>query len=99
MSAKESTRTPEFQSTPPHGGRLNPALCGPALWGFNPRPRTGGDRPWSSLTASSTMFQSTPPHGGRRNFRLLKQSLFPVSIHVPARGATVIGSNYDGSKD
>ena len=38
------------------------------------------------------MFQSTPPRGGRHN-RIYKFLIRIVSIHAPARGATVL----DGS--
>ena len=80
---------PQFQSTPPHGGRRVPRdpvdrWCDR----FNPRPRTGGDtlvwvpdatRRLVSIHAPAR--GATPstggPCGGRR-----------VSIHAPARGAT-----------
>ncbi len=56
--------------------------------GFNPRPRTGGD-PESVRVFLMDMFQSTPPHGGRHAGRELVQAGLVVSIHAPARGATL----------
>ena len=35
------------------------------------------------------MFQSTRPHGARRDAVLLAGALGIVSIHAPARGATI----------
>src|SRR4029077_95554 len=58
--------------------------------GFNPRPRAGGDGARADVASRTISFQSTPPRGGRRascGYRL-QQSL--VSIHAPARGATLL---------
>ena len=41
-----------FQSAPPHGGRLNATPAPRELERFNPRPRTGGDRPDNFATSS-----------------------------------------------
>ncbi len=42
------------------------------------------------------MFQSTPPHGGRHFTLTCTVSLYPVSIHAPAWGATF--DTFDMSK-
>ena len=79
----------KFQSTPPRGGRrlirfrLRPTPC------FNPRPRAGGDIFPSALKSPLCGFQSTPPRGGRRWLHLTPSQLINVSIHAPARGATL----------
>ena len=58
--------------------------------GFNPRPRTGGDLSTTPINQGSIKFQSTPPHGGRQKSRAIKKPFQVVSIHAPARGATVL---------
>ena len=76
-----------FQSTPPHGGRPK-CREGEQQWsGFNPRPRTGGDM-GIGRTDEILKFQSTPPHGGRHGHWANGRD-FEVSIHAPARGATM----------
>ena len=78
-----------FQSTPPREGR--PHSCAPflPLSSFNPRPRAGGDILQSPNLIGLVMFQSTPPRGGRQ-----RDTVWPkcqhVSIHAPARGATIL---------
>ncbi len=37
------------------------------FYGFNPRPRVGGDRSEARNKSELTGFQSTPPRGGRHN--------------------------------
>ncbi len=56
---------------------------------FNPRPRAGGDRLLAIHTAALIAFQSTPPRGGRRPHTSRNSSPQGVSIHAPARGATL----------
>ena len=56
---------------------------------FNPRARTGRDSRSSALATSSELFQSTRPHGARRCQCQLDSGRWPVSIHAPARGATL----------
>jgi len=56
--------------------------------GFDPRPRTGGDKRNPPHTAASSWFRSTPPHGGRRVRVIARRAPDGVSIHAPARGAT-----------
>ena len=65
---RKDSRSIEFQSTPPRGGRrLNASTICPASW-----------------------FQSTPPRGGRPPSHPHKPPRLRVSIHAPARGATVM---------
>ena len=56
---------------------------------FNPRARTGRDFLIVHCHTSLKMFQSTRPHGARLQFSALILGRNPVSIHAPARGATV----------
>ena len=81
----------EFQSTLPHGERpsyvtmrLTPSLD------FNPRSRTGSDMQTSKITAIVNQFQSTLPHGERRGEDHFCRRLNGISIHAPARGATLL---------
>ena len=79
-----------FQSTLPRGERPTP------LWrrvlapqSFNPRSREGSDQVNTLMASGYGQFQSTLPRGERRlQFQnsVLGES---VSIHAPARGATV----------
>ena len=62
----------------------------PACTYFNPRARTGHDM-FQSLLIPGFQFQSTCPHGARPPERIA----FPgaeISIHVPARGTTMLKS-------
>ena len=78
-----------FQSTPPRGGRPQVRLPDRGFEGFNPRPRAGGDQLRPPRFVGRPLFQSTPPRGGRRHIRSAGLSKLIVSIHAPARGATV----------
>ncbi len=54
-----------FQSTPPHGGRLEQSLKGCVKDCFNPRPRMGGDtNSCFSKTTIITCFNPRPRMGG-----------------------------------
>ncbi len=78
-----------FNPRPRAGGDLVDRYREIGIFGFNPRPRAGGDSyVISSLTLTVT-FQSTPPRGGRPAGGLLGLLCRPVSIHAPARGATL----------
>ena len=57
---------------------------------FNPRPREGGDVLSLSI-AEKWVFQSTPPRGGATEQAGIFGIMFDISIHAPARGATVAG--------
>ena len=77
----------EFQSTPPYGGRpviIHVTVC---FFGFNPRPRMGGDDT-RRLDSATVAFQSTPPYGGRQRCRGYPTESGRVSIHAPVWGAT-----------
>ncbi len=78
----------EFQSTPPHGGRRAFQLALPGHTRFQSTPPHGGRLSMFLLKFIPTAFQSTPPHGGRQNLDQQVSSLFQVSIHAPAWGAT-----------
>ena len=80
-----------FQSTPPHGGRLPRAKLPRIGHKFQSTPPHGGRLPLWRTNRFMTLFQSTPPHGGRRGIPgggLIGRF---VSIHAPARGATLRG--------
>ena len=61
---------------------------------FNPRARTGRDRWWSSSNLPLPAFQSTRPHGARPLGFSLVTIVGMVSIHAPARGATLAGCDF-----
>ena len=92
-----SDRCLPFQSTRPHGARLKarPRLRS-ILRCFNPRARTGRDQSHSLKSAGSSEFQSTRPHGARQNPRSIELEQ-EVSIHAPARGATISGGKINPS--
>ena len=59
---------------------------------FNPRSREGSDYSRLRLAAWCQSFQSTLPRGERRkNFDMSKR-VDKISIHAPARGATLISA-------
>ena len=58
--------------------------------GFNPRPCTRGDATTAGGSAWPTSFQSTPLHEGRREPSRSIRGVLGVSIHAPARGATIL---------
>ena len=79
-----------FQSTLPRGERLfHSFLSRPILHYFNPRSREGSDSAVLALVPISSQFQSTLPRGERRylNPRIVVNGT--ISIHAPARGATL----------
>ena len=79
-----------FQSTPPREGRLFALHRFKHLRNsFNPRPRARGDTKLLWLINVKLMFQSTPPREGRQPSLSNSGKAKSVSIHAPARGATV----------
>ena len=57
---------------------------------FNPRSREGSDKFWHlSLDLTDRTFQSTLPRGERRRTEACSRSASDISIHAPARGATI----------
>mgnify|MGYP007050170369 FL=1 len=80
----------EFQSTPPHGGRLKPVPDIQKEPMFQSTPPHGGRQKGFPKRSPFFMFQSTPPHGGRRAVRCVHEASLNVSIHAPAWGATAM---------
>jgi len=79
-----------FQSTPPRGGRLEISGRGRRdAHSFNPRPREGGDGDPVVSRVRGERFNPRPREGGDRR-RPARPSCPRVSIHAPARGATVV---------
>ena len=60
---------------------------------FNPRSRVGNDRLVATGEAAGDEFQSTFPRGERRAIVPANPRTARISIHVPAWGTTVKGSN------
>ncbi len=85
-----STCKMTFQSTPPHGGRLQPNLLAQPLHLFQSTPPHGGRRFYGEWLVPHTLFQSTPPHGGRLRVVQGQEEKGVVSIHAPAWGATTV---------
>ena len=56
---------------------------------FNPRSREGSDWLRLALMINKRGFQSTLPRGERHLERMEQNGIFFISIHAPARGATV----------
>ena len=56
---------------------------------FNPRSREGSDKRERLITDEVQAFQSTLPRGERRRFNDDVKSSLVISIHAPARGATI----------
>ena len=57
--------------------------------GFNPRPCARGDNPSPLISTRLHLFQSTPLREGRRKPNRIAAMPVRVSIHAPARGATI----------
>ena len=85
---KMSIETLKFQSTHPHGVRLNQPLHKWGFCSFNPRTHTGCDFAQWHKVHFCMLFQSTHPHGVRRVVFLCLVHIAQVSIHAPTRGAT-----------
>ncbi len=64
----------------------------PGATSFNPRARAGRDRPAQSLVSISYTFQSTRPRGARPAANKAEGLPALVSIHAPARGATLLSA-------
>ena len=78
-----------FQSTPPHGGRPTHKRGITVNSEFQSTPPHGGRHSVAGNCPLIKLFQSTPPHGGRRGSLYPVITFTTVSIHAPARGATV----------
>ena len=86
-----------FQSTPPRGKRPAHFRQQRPGNGFNPRPRAGSDQTEQFRRGgppSRKWFQSTPPRGKRLPEFVVILAELHVSIHAPAREATL--SRRDG---
>jgi len=59
-------------------------------WRFNPRPCARGDKAKLAVYDDEHQFQSTPLREGRRYAAFDRQREGRVSIHAPARGATLV---------
>ena len=81
---------PEFQSTPPRGGRLHYKHSKQMEKLFQSTPPRGGRPELHGITPAELQFQSTPPRGGRLVEEFLNAAKADVSIHAPAWGATSI---------
>ena len=79
----------EFQSTHPRGVRHRASPPAPADPGFNPRTREGCDSSDMLRDMFKEEFQSTHPRGVRPKFIFIFTYCRNVSIHAPARGATL----------
>ena len=79
-----------FQSTPPRGGRPDAhRQCRSGVYGFNPRPRVGGDIRRSALQCGQLHgFNPRPRVGGDALAAEIDPDGIAVSIHAPAWGAT-----------
>ena len=82
-------RFKKFQSTLPRGERLRLIAGQKGGACFNPRSRAGSDDYFHAADAVAVVFQSTLPRGERPRGPEVYLELVCVSIHAPARGATV----------
>ena len=80
---------PQFQSTLPQGERPLTDTFYPSKIDFNPRSRKGSDQVPPDVFHSRFLFQSTLPQGERPELFPAAVVVFCISIHAPARGATL----------
>ena len=79
-----------FQSTPPHGGRHNVLCHADNIHRFQSTPPHGGRLSGQRLhPRADKCFNPRPRTGGDACSLTLTHGNLPVSIHAPARGATV----------
>ena len=78
-----------FQSTLPRRERHTAAPSRAAISYFNPRSREGSDVDLIQRVCDSWKFQSTLPRRERLRVRQAAGSRVIISIHAPAKGATV----------
>ena len=74
---------------PARGATMMARLMVSLLLYFNPRSREGSDANWESTRDTLKTFQSTLPRGERQITNPYSVSCPVISIHAPARGATV----------
>ena len=73
----------------PHGERPSTAMMNWWTKSFNPRPRTGSDAQGATGEAHHRSFNPRPRTGSDRLGYVEEEDEDEVSIHAPARGATV----------
>ena len=78
-----------FRSTPPRGGRPFDSSGLPSRLLFRSTPPRGGRPAIFDRVPRGGLFRSTPPRGGRQRRLVASYALRSVSIHAPARGATM----------
>ncbi len=83
--------TDPFQSTLPRGERHIELQCNTALWKFQSTLPRGERLPFLLLRTSRLVFQSTLPRGERQQPQADEFRASYISIHAPARGATIWG--------
>ena len=80
-----------FNPRPPRGGRpWSQSEYADGSCHFNPRPREGGDNTLLQLPVSNNHFNPRPREGGDRGGVVRVKIRKVISIHAPARGATVV---------
>ena len=78
-----------FQSTLPQGERRSDWSYAEVCWRFQST-LPQGERPAAVIALSrESLFQSTLPQGERRDYELVSYWQSIISIHAPARGATI----------
>ena len=78
-----------FQFTRPQGARREGPSPEGGPKGFNSRARKGRDRGADDHANHANLFQCSRPQGARRGRTITSVNTEEVSIHAPARGATV----------
>ena len=77
-----------FQSTHPHGVRLDRIQVPHAVWSFNPRTHTGYDQPPTGERRNLIRFNPRTHTGYDRQTLNISGLTRIVSIHAPTRGTT-----------
>ena len=80
-----------FRSTPPRGERLYIPSLMVETESFDPRPRAGSDFARMSLIMAGNSFDPRPRAGSDQQEGRYGGAI-GVSIHAPARGATIVGT-------
>ncbi len=78
-----------FNPRPRAGGDMSGLCAGRWRTCFNPRPRAGGDASSGLSASGSCCFNPRPRAGGDTSPKAPVSPPWPVSIHAPARGATI----------
>ena len=91
QACKHCDRGSAFRSAPPRGGRPRQRCVSGRRFGFDPRPREGGDTRGVGALWSHRVSIRAPARGATSALSDTRQKSL-VSIRAPARGAT--GSSY-----